>query len=133
MLGLATVPGVMMGLGRLYLPESPRWLAKHGQTEKAVKILTRIRGGSDVTAEFREIQDTLRQSSERGHWSDLFNPTVRPALIVGIGLAVFQQITGINTVIYYAPTILQSADIPSGFVAILVSLGVCVLIGLMTL
>src|SRR5260370_42671734 len=132
MLGLATVPGVMLGLGMLYLPESPGWFGKHGQPEKGVKILTRIRGGSDVTAEFREIQDTLRQSSERGHWSDLFNPTVRPALIVGIGLAVFQQITGINTVIYYAPTILQSAGIPAGFVAVFATSGIFVVHVLMT-
>src|SRR5258706_14281024 len=133
MLGLATVPGVMLGLGMLYLPESPRWLAKHGQTDKARKILTRIRGGSDVNAEFREIHDTLRQSSERGHWSDLLSPTVRPALIVGIGLAIFQQITGINTVIYYAPTILQSEGISSASVAILATAGIGVVIVIMTL
>ena len=133
MLGLAAVPGVMLGLGMLYLPESPRWLAKHGQTEKAMKILTRIRGGSDVTAEFREIRDTLSQSGESGHWSDLFSPTVRPALIVGIGLAVFQQITGINTVIYYAPTILQSAGISSASGAILATAGIGVVNVLMTI
>src|SRR5260221_6811436 len=124
MLGLAAVPGIMLGLGMLYLPESPRWLAKHGQTDKALKILKRIRGGSDVTTEFQEIRNTLAQSSERGHWSDLFSPTVRPALIVGIGLAVFQQITGINTVIYYAPTILQSAGISSASGAILATAGI---------
>src|SRR5260370_39123845 len=67
-----------------------------------------------------------------GHWVDLFNPTVRPALIVGIGLAVFQQITGINTVIYYAPTILQSAGIPSAFGAILATAGIGLVNVLMT-
>ena len=98
-----------------------------------MKILTRIRGGSDVTAEFREIRDTVSQSGERGHWSDLFSPTVRPALIVGIGLAVFQQITGINTVIYYAPTILQSAGISSASGAILATAGIGVVNVIMTL
>jgi SP family galactose:H+ symporter-like MFS transporter len=133
MLGLAAVPGLMLGLGMIYLPESPRWLAKHGQTEKARQILTRIRDNADVTSEFQEIQNTLSQASEQGHWSELFGPAVRPALIVGIGLAVFQQITGINTVIYYAPTILQSAGISSASGAILATAGIGVVNVVMTL
>lgn len=133
MLGLAAVPGLILGLGMLYLPESPRWLAKHGQTEKALKILSRIRGTSNVASEFQEIQGTLSQGGERGHWSDLLGPAVRPALVVGIGLAVFQQITGINTVIYYAPTILQSAGISSASGAILATAGIGVVNVVMTL
>src|SRR4029077_15935831 len=133
MLGLAAVPGVMLGLGMLSLPESPRWLAKHGQTDNALTILKRIRGNSDVTAEFQEIRSTLSQASERGHWTDLFSPAVRPALIVGVGLAIFQQITGINTVIYYAPTILQSAGISSASVAILATAVIGVVNVIMTL
>ena len=133
MLGLAAVPGLILGLGMLYLPESPRWLAKHGQIDKALSILRRIRGNSDVSAEFQEIQDTLSQASERGHWSQLLSPAVRPALTVGVGLAVFQQITGINTVIYYAPTILQSAGISSASGAILATAGIGVVNVIMTL
>jgi MFS transporter, SP family, galactose:H+ symporter len=133
MLGLAAVPGAMLGLGMLFLPESPRWLAKHGQTDNALAILKRIRGSSDVAAEFQEIRNTLSQASERGRWTDLFSPAVRPALIVGVGLAVFQQITGINTVIYYAPTILQSAGISSASGAILATAGIGVVNVIMTL
>jgi SP family galactose:H+ symporter-like MFS transporter len=133
MLGLAAVPGLILGLGMLYLPESPRWLAKHGQAEKALKILARIRGNSDVAAEFEEIQSTLAQSVQRGRWIDVFSPAVRPALLIGVGLAVFQQITGINTVIYYAPTILQSAGISSASGAILATAGIGVVNVLMTL
>jgi SP family galactose:H+ symporter-like MFS transporter len=133
MLGLAAVPGLILGLGMLYLPESPRWLAKHGQADKALKILSRIRGNSDVKTEFQEIQSTLSQASERGQWSELFSPTIRPALIVGVGLAVFQQITGINTVIYYAPTILQSAGMSSASGAILATAGIGVVNVIMTL
>jgi sugar porter (SP) family MFS transporter len=132
MLGLAAVPGLMLGLGMIYLPESPRWLAKHGQTEKARKILTQIRGNSDVSSEFQEIQSTLSQGGEQGHWSELFGPAIRPALVVGIGLAVLQQITGINTVIYYAPTILQSAGISSASGAILATAGIGVVNVVMT-
>jgi sugar porter (SP) family MFS transporter len=133
MLGLAAVPGLILGLGMLYLPESPRWLAKHGQTDRAIKILTRIRGNADVTAEFKEIQTTLAKSGGSGRWSDLFSPAVRPALLVGVGLAIFQQITGINTVIYYAPTILQTAGISSASGAILATAGIGVVNVLMTL
>jgi MFS transporter, SP family, galactose:H+ symporter len=133
MLGLAAVPGLILGLGMLYLPESPRWLAKHGQNEKALKILGKIRGGSDVATEFQEIQSTLSKDGEQGKWSDLLTPAVRPALAVGIGLAVFQQITGINTVIYYAPTILQSAGISSASGAILATAGIGVVNVVMTL
>jgi SP family galactose:H+ symporter-like MFS transporter len=133
MLGLAAVPGLILGLGMLFLPESPRWLAKHGQQEKAIKILSRIRGGADVTAEMQEIQSTLSTTSGGGNWSDLLRPAVRPALVVGIGLAVFQQITGINTVIYYAPTILQSAGISSASGAILATAGIGVVNVIMTL
>jgi SP family galactose:H+ symporter-like MFS transporter len=133
MLGLAAVPGLLLGLGMLYLPESPRWLARHGHNEKALKILSRIRGNSDVSVELKEIQDSLSASGQQGHWTDLFRPAVRPALTVGIGLAVFQQITGINTVIYYAPTILQRAGISSASGAILATAGIGVVNVLMTL
>lgn len=132
MLGLAAVPGVILGLGMLYLPESPRWLVKRGQPGKALQILTRIRGTSAVQAEFQDIQNTLSQAGGRGQWSDLISPAVRPALVVGIGLAVFQQVTGINTVIYYAPTILQSAGISSASGAILATAGIGVVNVIMT-
>ncbi len=133
MLGLAVVPGAMLGLGMLGMPETPRWLAKHGHADAARQALARIRGTQDVQAEFREIQDTLSHTEERGHLSDLLAASVRPALIVGVGLAIFQQITGINTVIYYAPTIIQSAGISSASGAILATAGIGVVNVLMTI
>ena len=119
MLGLAVVPGVILGVGMLVLPESPRWLAKYQHPDAARAVLGQIRGTNNVDSEFREITASLEQSEEHGRWADLLSPTVRPALVVGIGLAIFQQITGINTVIYYAPTIVLSAGIPSASGAIL--------------
>jgi sugar porter (SP) family MFS transporter len=133
MLGLAVVPGAMLGLGMLAMPETPRWLAEHGRGDAARKVLARIRGTQDVQAEYGEIQETLSRAKERGHFSDLLAPYVRPALTVGIGLAIFQQITGINTVIYYAPTIIQSAGIPSATGAILATAGIGLVNVLMTL
>jgi SP family galactose:H+ symporter-like MFS transporter len=124
MLGLAAIPGVLLGLGMIALPETPRWLLERGRADDARKVLRRIRGNADIEAEFQDIQNTLSVASERGRYSDLLLPAVRPALIIGVGLAVFQQVTGINTVIYYAPHIIQAAGIPSASGAILATVGI---------
>jgi sugar porter (SP) family MFS transporter len=133
MLGLAAVPGVILGLGMIFLPESPRWLARRGRADRARSVLERIRGTSDVDAEMQEIEESLQHSQAHGTWSDLLAPTVRPALVIGLGLAIFQQITGINTVIYYAPTIIRAAGIPSASGAILATAGIGLVNVFMTL
>src|SRR5580704_5691941 len=134
MFGLAVVPATIFGLGMVFLPESPRWLAAHGHVDRARAMLARIRGTSDVDIEMREIVEGIeRDQDRRGSLSDLFAPSVRPALIVGIGLAVFQQVTGINTVIYYAPLIIQSSGISSASGAILATAGIGVVNVLMTI
>lgn len=134
MFGLAVVPAAIFGLGMVFLPESPRWLAEHGQLERARAMLARIRGTSDVDVEMREIVEGIeRAQDQHGRLSDLFAPALRPALIVGIGLAVFQQVTGINTVIYYAPLIIQSSGISSASGAILATAGIGVVNVLMTI
>jgi MFS transporter, SP family, galactose:H+ symporter len=124
MLGLAVVPGAALGLGMLVLPESPRWHAQHGNVQKARSVLVKVRGTEDVDAEMREIEATLTQAHEHGRISDLWLPEVRVAMVVGIGLAILQQVTGINTVIYYAPKIIQSAGISSASGAILATAGI---------
>ncbi len=124
MLGLAVVPGAALGLGMLVLPESPRWNAQHGNVQKARSVLVKVRGTENVDAELREIEATLVQAHEHGRLSDLWLPEVRLAMVIGIGLAIFQQVTGINTVIYYAPKIIQTAGIPSASGAILATAGI---------
>jgi sugar porter (SP) family MFS transporter len=133
MLGLAFVPGSILGLGMIGMPESPRWLAEHGESQRAREVLQRIRGTENIDSEWREIQDTLAQGEERGRFADLFAPHVRPALIIGIGLAIFQQVTGINTVIYYAPVIVQSAGISTASGAILATAGIGLVNVIMTI
>jgi len=133
MFGLAVVPAAILGVGMLFLPETPRWLAARGQRDAARATLARIRGTQDVAAEFGEIEQSLAQAEESGRWSDLLARSLRPALVVGIGLAVFQQVTGINTVIYYAPLIIQSAGIASASGAILASAGIGLVNVFMTL
>jgi SP family galactose:H+ symporter-like MFS transporter len=132
MLGLAVVPALVFGTGMFFLPETPRWLIRGGHHEVARRVLVRIREFSDINVEIEEIKASLAQQTESGHWTDLFRRQVRPALIVGLGLAIFQQITGINTVIYYAPTILQTAGFNSASGAILATVGVGVVNVVMT-
>src|SRR6266481_908785 len=124
MLGLAVAPALVFGIGMFFLPETPRWLVRGGHHEVAHSTLVRIRGLADVNLEIEEIKASLAQQGESGHWTDLLRPQVRPALVVGLGLAIFQQITGINTVIYYAPKILQTAGFSSASGAILATVGV---------
>jgi SP family galactose:H+ symporter-like MFS transporter len=133
MLGLAFVPGAILGLGMIRMPESPRWLAEHGHSGRAREVLARIRGTENIESEWLEIQKTLTETEERGSFSDLFGPSVRMALVIGIGLAIFQQVTGINTVIYYAPLIVQSAGISTASGAILATAGIGLVNVLMTI
>jgi len=133
MFGLAVVPAAIFGSGMLFLPESPRWLVRRGRREVARAMLARIRGTQDVNEELLEIERSLAQAEESGRLSDLLAPSLRRSLVIGIGLAIFQQITGINTVIYYAPVIVQSAGIPSASGAILATAGIGLVNVLMTI
>src|SRR3984893_7995909 len=94
MLGLAIAPALVFGTGMFFLPETPRWLIRGGHHEIAHRGLVRIRELGDVNVEIEEIKASLARQTEGGHWTDLLRRQVRPALFVGLGLAVFQQITG---------------------------------------
>ena len=125
MLGLGALPGVILAAGMLVLPETPRWLAGHGQGEAARDALRRLRGaGVDIEAELAELKADLRKETRLSAENRLRHVSARLPLIVGVGLAVFQQVTGINTVIYFAPTIFQSAGLSSSSAAILATAGI---------
>ena len=133
MLGIGAVPGVLLGVGMAFLPESPRWLAAQGRTGEAERVLQDIRGRSDVSAELSGLRRDVREETQEASLAALFSaPKARLPLIVGIGLAVFQQITGINTVIYYAPSIFKTAGFTSNSAAILATVGIGVVNVLMT-
>ncbi|MGB9933753.1 sugar porter family MFS transporter [Haloarcula amylolytica] len=121
MLGAGMVPAVVLAIGILKMPESPRWLFEHGRKDEARAVLKRTRSGG-VEEELGEIEETVETQSETGV-RDLLAPWLRPALVVGLGLAVFQQITGINAVIYYAPTILESTGL-GNVASILATVGI---------
>jgi SP family galactose:H+ symporter-like MFS transporter len=124
MLGLGAVPALALGIGMLEMPQSPRWLVMAGKDYIARATLARIRTGDEeaITEELEEIKQSLEV--EPGGWRDLLHPIVRAALFVGVGLAILQQITGINTVIYYAPTIVQFTGVNGSASAILAAVGV---------
>jgi SP family galactose:H+ symporter-like MFS transporter len=130
MFGLAAIPAAILGLGMLPLPDSPRFLVKHNELDEARKVLRRIRGEAEVEGELDEVQASLKE--QRTGRAELFNPLVKPALIIGVCLAVFQQATGINTVIYYSPKIFQFAGILSASSAILATVAVGVVNVVMT-
>lgn len=122
MFGLAAVPAAILAVGMFWLPESPRWLVSKNLIDSARTVLERIRKTKDVGRELDDIQSSLAVQS--GGWRDLFTPLIRPALIVGVGLAILQQITGINTVIYYAPMIFEFTGAKSASASILATIGV---------
>jgi sugar porter (SP) family MFS transporter len=107
MFGLAVIPAVMLFVGVLTQAESPHWLIRQRREDEARRVLRRVRDG-DIDAEVAEVQEIAAiEVSGR----DLLARSVRPALWVGVLMAVFQQITGINTVIYYAPSLLAGAGL----------------------
>lgn len=101
MLGLAVVPSLLLLIGILFMPESPRWLFTNGEESKAKNILEKLRGTKDIDQEIHDIKEAEKQ--DEGGLKELFDPWVRPALIAGLGLAFLQQFIGTNTIIYYAP------------------------------
>jgi sugar porter (SP) family MFS transporter len=105
MLGLGALPGIALTVGMLFVPHTPRWLVQHDRGDEARDVLHRTRDGS-IDEEYDEIHDTISQES-RARWSSLLTGRLRPVLVVGLALALFQQFVGVNTVIYYSPTILK--------------------------
>lgn len=107
MFGLGIVPSVFFLLGVIWLPESPRWLLKDGQDVAARKVLDKIGSADFVESTVSAIQRSLTGTTKYTY-KELFNKGVRPAVVVGITLAVFQQFCGINVVFNYTSTIFES-------------------------
>ena len=114
MLLVMAVPAVLLFFSLFLIPESPRWLVARQRNDEALKVLIKTSGAEPAYYELLEIEQTLK-NQEEAKYAELFLPKIRPLLFIGIILAVFQQITGINTIMYYAPKIFanvgQSNDI----------------------
>ncbi len=124
-IGIACVPAAIMLWLLLRLPESPRWLVKQDHRNAARAVLERVRpDGYDVDVELHEAIELARverTASTRG-WRGLRDAWVRPALVLGCGIAVFTQLSGIEMIIYYSPTILTNDGVYR-YVALQVSVG----------
>jgi len=113
MLGVAAVPGVVLGVGSMILPESPRWLIARARTAEAEAVLGRLRPPGSAALEARSIAalaETEAASDIRG-WSALRVPWVRAVLLVGIGIGIVQQVTGVNSIMYYGTQILSRSGL----------------------
>lgn len=124
MLGFGVVPAAALGIGMYYLPETPRWLVKEDREDEARETLSRLRTETNIEDELQEIKEL--EEVEQGGFSVLLQPWVRPALVVGIGLAIVQQATGINAVLYYAPTVFNSIGLQA-VASILATVGIGVI------
>jgi sugar porter (SP) family MFS transporter len=112
MLGLGALPGLVLAIGMFFQPYSPRWLVENDREDEALEVLKRARDSEDeAKEELAEIKEAAKD--ERGV-RDIWKPDVRPLVVVGLVLAFAQQLIGVNTVIYYAPTILKFTGLGSG-------------------
>ncbi|GAA4964904.1 sugar porter family MFS transporter [Kineococcus glutinatus] len=115
MLGIASVPAIALLIGMAVLPESPRWFALKGRTQEAREVLAHSRSPHDVEIELHEVAHLAEQdrAAARTPIRQVLaaNPWMRRLLWIGAGLAAVQQATGINTVNYYAPTILEDSGL----------------------
>lgn len=109
MFGSETLPCVLFFLMLLFVPESPRWLVKKGAVEEARRVLTRVGGTQQAAIEMVDITEAI--AHEEHSIMQLFKPGLRMAMMIGFALAILQQITGINVVLYYAPEIFKSAGL----------------------
>lgn len=107
MFGLGVVPSLLFLVGVFFLPESPRWLVKSGREEEAGKVLGRIGSSDYVSQTLTAIRETLH-TGEKVSYRHLLNKSIFPIIMLGIGLAVFQQFCGINVVFNYTTNIFKS-------------------------
>jgi len=131
-LGLAAVPALVLLVGMYFLPETPRWLISQDRDDEARRVLERTRIGEEVETEIEEIRRVEEETREQAGYRELLASWVRPMLVAGVGLAIFQQFVGINTVIYYAPTIIKSTGL-ANVTSILATVGIGVVNVLMTI
>ena len=111
MLVIATLPAVVLWFGMLVLPESPRWLASAGRFGEVLEVLRQTRAAADVSTEFDEVRQAAREDyqSKLGTFRDLTVPWIRRIFVVGLGMAVINQISGVNAIMYYGTSILSSS------------------------
>lgn len=111
MLGVGVIPALLYFFTLFIVPRSPRWLMQKGFEEEALKVLTKVQGKEAADQVFKEIKTSLEtgKNRENARFADVFSKKMKTVLIIGFGIAFFQQITGINAIFYYAPMIFELA------------------------
>ena len=120
MFSIGIVLALLLGIGVVFLPKSPRWLLLKNYEQGAITTLQKLRARNDIHHELNDIKTTL--SHQKGHFLGLFKPPFSSLVILTFGLFVFQQLSGINTILYYAATIFTNAGFNGSSGAILASI-----------
>ncbi|KTD75531.1 sugar porter family MFS transporter [Legionella waltersii] len=124
MFASSAIPALILTLGILVLPESPRWLCSMGNRAAAHKALKRLRQTESFESELLEIETTLAHEPQKGNWFLLFRRPLLPVLLLGTVLFCLQQLSGINVVIYFAPEIFKNLGLGSTTGQILATMGI---------
>ncbi|MCX6145569.1 MAG: sugar porter family MFS transporter [Ignavibacteriales bacterium] len=113
MLAVMGVPALFFFVTLLFIPESPRWLVQKGKKTEAYSILERINGTEPATVEMKAVEQSIAKE-EKGSYKEVFSKKMSPLIRMGIVVAVFSQVTGINSIMYYAPMIFAKTGIGIG-------------------
>lgn len=138
MFATAMIPGVLLLVGVAFLSDTPRWLVLKGRRDEARTVIARLQGidvaHARVASELAAI-DAAAHADIRNpaRWRDLWGPVARPALVVGVGLFLLQQLSGVNAVIYFAPTVFSHAGFDTTGTQLLATMGIGAVNVLMTL
>ncbi len=113
MLGVEALPAIFYFVTLFAVPESPRWLVMNGREDDAQRVLERVAGREQAETDIAAVKASLQaeQSTERAGLGELFRPAMRLVLVIGISVAILQQVTGINSVFFYAPMIFEQSGI----------------------
>ena len=122
---VGVIPAIVLFVGMLYMPETPRWLMSRGRESEGLAVLSRIESPESRDESFEAIKrEVVKSREEKAGYRELFKPWLRNAVIICIGIMFFQQFVGINTVIYYSPKIFLMAGFDGTVSAIWASVGV---------